>query len=82
MIIDPKHWHDISNETSRTYHYADGGRYIVKNPHQLNIQVSSQGGHSHRLTSKDENGVVCYGHYISPGWVAISWTAPEGGFKF
>lgn len=76
MIIDPKHWHDISNETSRTYHYDNGFTFTVKAPTQLNIQTSSQGGHSHRVKTATN------GYYIAPGWKVISWEAPDGGFKF
>lgn len=76
MVIDPKHWHDISNEKSRTYYYPDGFEFTVDLPRELNIQVSSQGGHSHRIKTTTQ------GYYIAPGWKAISWIAPDGGFKF
>jgi hypothetical protein len=76
MIIDPKVWHDVSNEISRTYHYPDGFEFKVGFPLELNIQVSSMGGHSHRIKTRTQ------GYYIAPGWKVISWEAPDGGFKF
>lgn len=75
MLIDPKHWHDISNESSRTYHYP-GFDFTIEGPKQLNIQTSSLGGHAHRVKTDDT------GYYIAPGWKAISWKAPDGGFTF
>ena len=49
----------------RRYHFPDGTEYIIVQPRYLN--VSKSGGH--RIV--DSSGV---GHYVRPGWLAISWT--------
>jgi hypothetical protein len=65
-------WLDVSDEVCRTYHYRDGAKYTVMNPLKLNVKQKSNGD-SHRVQAKD--GV---GHYIAPGWIALSWIVHTG----
>lgn len=73
MNLDHKVWTDISSEVARVYHYADGYKFQVTEPSELNIQPSSLGGHAHRIKTVSGEGV-----YIAPGWRAISWKPKEG----
>jgi len=64
---------DISSEAERTYQWGDGKKVVITNPLRLN--VSKSGGH--RLF--DENGTS---HYISSGWIHLSWKVKEGQPNF
>jgi hypothetical protein len=61
---------DISSESNRKYHFANGNTLYISQP--LWLHVSASGGH--RLFSADE---ICY--YIQPkeGWY-IEWTVKDG----
>ena len=52
----------------RRYHFPGGEEYVIVRPRYLN--VSKSGGH--RVV--DFQGV---GHYVRPGWLAISWTVVD-----
>jgi len=65
-------WLDISDEEFRVYHYPDGGVYSLYHPLKLNVK-RKENGDSHRIQA--ENGI---GHYIAPGWIAISWRVKDG----
>lgn len=64
-------WHDISDEKSRTYIYADGSRYTVSTPLALAISRGPNGD-SHRIRRNSDLAQV----YVAAGWVAIEWDGP------
>ena len=57
----------------RHYYFPDGEIYTIVGPRYLS--VSKSGGH--RVV--DDAGV---GHYVRPGWLAVSWTVAEDEAHF
>jgi len=64
---------DISNEEWRAYMYDEEAEYIIIEPQTLYMKESDTD--SHRVV--DKNGTC---HYISRGWVAITFPAEALGF--
>jgi hypothetical protein len=60
---------DIDSERARTYRWKDGSEVNIDQ--RLKLNVSKSGGH--RIF--DAHGKS---HYVSPGWVHLSWVAKEG----
>lgn len=72
-------WLDISDETFRTYVYADGSTFRVDDPSQLNIKRGAPRAvgspDSHRIRRGGELTNI----YVAPGWIAIEW---DGDYQF
>lgn len=58
---------DISNELSRTYHYAGGESITIGDPKEL-WWKRDEDGDSHRVVTK--SGEV---HCPRRGWLSVSW---------
>ena len=69
-------WKDISDELERTYTFPGGHELTIRNPSKLSVKsplFGEVGGGSHRIADMDGNG-----HYISYGWLGISWKVKPG----
>lgn len=69
---------DIGDEDWREYLYPGGNTLTIKDPVALAVSVSSSAPkvgsqQSHRVV---DHAGVC--HYVSPGWLAVSWKVLSG----
>lgn len=63
---------DITSESERTYHYADGATFTITGPYKLHV-ITDEKGDTHRIVGVD-------GRTYRPerGWLCISWLPREG----
>lgn len=60
------------NEEYRVYTFSGGSTLRIEQPRWLHVK-NKEKGDSHRVI--DADGVS---HYVHPGWLAVSFKAPEG----